>query len=272
MLKQDQTGNEKWDTSSHQAFQDYYAKQSLSQATLDKFQAIQALVMRMLGESVQDRVLDVLDIGCGAGSQCRIWAEGGHRVVGLDVNAPLIELAQARAKEQGLEIHFHVGSATELPLEDCTFDVCLLPELLEHVADWEKCLKESVRVLKPGGVLYLSTSNKLCPFQQEFNLPLYSWYPASIKRHYEKLAVTTRPDLANYATYPAVNWFTFFQLKHFLAHYGLTSFDRFDVMDVSRKPWLIKVARALVQSVPGLRFIAHVFTPYTVVLARKKVH
>jgi len=270
-LKQDQPDDEKWDTSSHKAFRDYYAQQSLSQATLDHFRAIQALVMRMLDEATKSRLLNVLDIGCGAGSQCRIWAEGGHRVVGLDVNAPLIELAQARAKEQGLDIDLRVGSATQLPLEDGSFDICLLPELLEHVADWEKCLTEAVRVLKPGGVLFLSTSNKLCPVQQEFNLPLYAWYPASVKRYYEKLAVTTRPELANYATYPAVNWFTFFQLKKFLAHYGLASFDRYDVMDVSKKPWLIKIARGLVRFVPGLRIVAHIFTPYTLVLARKGI-
>jgi len=272
MLEQDHKSNENWDTSSHQEFLDYYAQQSLNQKTFDHFNAIKNLVIRALGDSAKDKVFNVLDVGCGAGSQCGIWAEGGHHVVGLDVNAPLIEIAQARAKEQGLKIDFHVGSATQLPLENNSIDICLMPELLEHVADWEKCLLEAVRVLKPGGVLYLSTSNKLCPIQQEFNLPLYGWYPASIKRHYEKLAVTTRPDLANYATYPAVNWFSFFQLKGLLAKYGLISSDRFDVMDVSNKPWLIKVARTLVQTLPGLRFMAHVFTPYTLVLAKKKSH
>jgi 2-polyprenyl-3-methyl-5-hydroxy-6-metoxy-1,4-benzoquinol methylase len=54
-------------------------------------------------------------------------------------------------------------------------DVCLLPELLEHVADWQSCLNEAARVLRPGGLLYLSTTNVLCPRQQEFNLPLYSF-------------------------------------------------------------------------------------------------
>jgi 2-polyprenyl-6-hydroxyphenyl methylase/3-demethylubiquinone-9 3-methyltransferase len=55
-----------------------------------------------------------------------------------------------------------------------SMDVCLVPELLEHVREWRECLADFARVLRPGGVLVLTTNNKLCPVQQEFNLPLYS--------------------------------------------------------------------------------------------------
>jgi 2-polyprenyl-3-methyl-5-hydroxy-6-metoxy-1,4-benzoquinol methylase len=98
--------------------------------------------------------------------------------------------------------------------------VCLLPELLEHVVEWMACLKETARILRPGGVLFLSTTNKLCPSQQEFSLPLYSWYPRPLKRHFEKLAVTKRPELENFARYPAVNWFSFYSLRSELSRLG----------------------------------------------------
>ena len=83
----------------------------------------------------------------------------------------------------------------------------MLPELLEHVADWQSVISEADRVLKPDGVLYLSTTNVLCPKQMEFELPLYSWYPGFVKRKVERLSVTSHPHLANHAKYPAVNWF-----------------------------------------------------------------
>jgi 2-polyprenyl-6-hydroxyphenyl methylase/3-demethylubiquinone-9 3-methyltransferase len=118
------------------------------------------------------RQLNIADIGCGAGTQARLWAQGGHRVFGLDVNEPLIRLARQRTEEAGLVIRFEVGTATALPWADRTMDVRLLPELLEHVADCQACLNEAARVLRPGGLLYLSTTNVLCPRQDEFNAPV----------------------------------------------------------------------------------------------------
>ena len=155
----------------------------------------------------------VLDVGCGAGALSLLWADAGHRVHGLDVNEPLLSLARERAEREGKSIEFKLGSATQLPWSDRSMDVCMVPELLEHVAEWQTCLREFVRILRPGGVLLLTTSNKLCPVQQEFNLPLYSWYPGPIKRYFERLAVTSRPDLANFAKYPAVHWFSYYGLR-----------------------------------------------------------
>jgi 2-polyprenyl-6-hydroxyphenyl methylase/3-demethylubiquinone-9 3-methyltransferase len=135
--------------------------------------------------------LTVADIGCGAGTLSMLWAEHGHRVFGIDINAQLIKLATERSRESDIKIDFQLGTATDLPWSDESMDVCLVPELLEHVQDWERCLDEFARVIKPGGVLFLTTTNKLCPRQQEFNLLMYSWYPAFIKRYFEKLAVST---------------------------------------------------------------------------------
>jgi hypothetical protein len=128
---------------------------------------------------------------------------------------------------------------------------------------------EFTRVLRPGGALFLTTTNTLCPKQQEFNLPLYSWYPAPLKRRYEGLAKTTRPELANFATYPAVSWFTFYELRRELARRGCHSYDRFDIIDVTEKAVLKRMALRLVRAVPPLRFLAHVATPFTSILAIK---
>ena len=49
--------------------------------------------------------------------------------------------------------------------------------------------------------MYISTTSKLCPIQEEFNLPWYSWYPAPLKRYFERRAVTDWPAIANYAKY-----------------------------------------------------------------------
>jgi SAM-dependent methyltransferase len=148
-------------------------------------------------------------------------------------------------------------------------DVCLVIELLEHVDDWERCLEEFARVLKPGGILFLTTSNKLCPIQQEFNLPLYSWYPTPIKHHFERLALTTHPQLANFAKYPAVNWFSFYGLRRVMASLGFRCLDRFDVMDVSKKSAFERLVVSAVRGSAVCRWLAHVATEGTMIACVK---
>jgi 2-polyprenyl-6-hydroxyphenyl methylase/3-demethylubiquinone-9 3-methyltransferase len=147
-------------------------------------------------------------------------------------------------------------------------DICLMVELLEHVPEWEECIAECIRVLKPGGVLFLTTSNKLCPIQDEFNLPLYSWYPKMLKRYFERLARTTRPQLANFAKYPAVNWFSFYQLS-LLSKQGMQCLDRFDLLDIEKKGLPSRLIVRWIRELRLLRWLAHVSTRGTILLALK---
>jgi len=258
------------DHSSHEKFLAYYADRSQLSKEFDRFRAIRNTVLRVAaGRDHPDRKYDVLDVGCGAGTQCAVWAEIDHRVHGLDVNQPLLTLAKERAAASGHEIDFRLGSAVQLPWPDRSMDICLALELLEHVTDWRSCLNEFTRVLRPGGILYFSTTNKLCPKQNEFNLAGYSWYPAALKRHFERLTVTKRPSLANYAVYPAVNWFTPYGLRAELAVRGLSSLDRFDLIDSSQKGRLARLIIPLVRALPPLRLLAFVCTPSTTLLGIK---
>ena len=258
-----------WDHGTHQDFFEYYASQSESETALQRFRGIQAALLRIAAHTGLPPVLDVADVGCGAGTQARLWAERAHRVHGLDVNEPLIALARQRAANSDLTIDFQVGTATDLPWADGSMDVCLLPELLEHVDDWESCVKEATRVLRPGGILYLSTTNVLCPVQEEFHLPMYSWYPRSLKRYCERLAKTTKPHIAGYAKYPAVHWFSFYSLRAFLEPLGFRCLDRFDLVDPAEKGSLPRLALALIRTARPIRFLGHVATPYTHMAAVK---
>lgn len=259
------------DTSSHSDFYRYYETQSLSDATLERFRSTTQSLLGLYGTGNQHRSLQILDVGCGAGAQARFWLGSGHHYCGIDINRPLIELARERARREGLDARFEVGTATALPLDDRTIDICVLPELLEHVQDWQACLDEALRVMRPGGLVYINTSSRLCPVQQEFNLPLYSWYPGAIKRYFERRAVTDWPAVANFAKYPAVNWFSFYQLSHYLRARGFESWDRFDMAKSSSNSGLRRIVLRIVTSIAPLRFLGHLFTPYTLLVARKLV-
>jgi 2-polyprenyl-6-hydroxyphenyl methylase/3-demethylubiquinone-9 3-methyltransferase len=258
-----------WDHSTHEAFYSYYARASVTPTALARFRRLRDIVTRIAAASGKIGILDVADIGCGAGTLSTVWAEAGHRVVGLDISEKLVELARERAKAGNTHVEFFVGTAAHLPWQSQSIDACCMPELLEHVPDWERCLKECDRVLRRGGVLYLSTSNLLCPRQDEFNLPGYSWYPPFVKRQVVQLAKTTRPDLANYATYPALHWFSYYELRDFLRPLGFRTMDRFDIALTNEQPAWRRFVLQLIRHVPPLRFLGHMASAGLIVIAIK---
>ena len=261
---------EAWDYSSREEFVSYYAEKSVRPEHLRHFRSLRDAILRILvGRGRAGEKYDFLDIGCNAGGQCSVWAELGHRAHGLDVNGPLLELARRRAHEASQAIDYRLGSATQLPWQDESMDVCIATELLEHVTDWETCLAESIRVLRPGGAVLLTTTNKLCPRQNEFNLPVYSWYPTRLKRYFERLATTTKPELANHAKYPAVNWFTPYGLAAELAARGVAPVDRFELIDPQKKGRLARLTLKVILLVPPIKFAAHCYYPGTTILGIK---
>ena len=257
--------------SGNDPFVEYYKVQSITPGAIESFRRVKDLVMRVrqkAGSATSH--LAVADIGCNTGTQMIIWGEEGHDIFGLEINEGLLEVARERCAAADLSASLSLGSAASMPWADCSMDVCLMPELLEHVIDWRTCLREAARILRPDGILYLSTTNKLCPRQMEFDLPLYSWYPRSIKRYFEQIAVTSRPELVNHATYPAVNWFTPYGLIRELGELRVDAYDHLDFVDPDEKSRIGRKLLRVVQKVSIVRFFAHTVTPYSMILGIKR--
>ena len=107
------------------------------------------------------RGLEVLDVGCGGGFTCEYMAQKGARVTGVDRSAASIETARRHARDSGLPITYHAGSAERLPFADGRhFDVVTCVDVLEHVEDLPKVLSEIARVLRPGGLFLFDTINR----------------------------------------------------------------------------------------------------------------
>ena len=95
---------------------------------------------------------DVLDLGCGSGSNTALLALRGATVWALDLSPELIELARARLAENGIagDVRFVVSSAHAIDLPDRSIDVVFGIAVLHHL-DLAQASAEVHRVLKPGG-------------------------------------------------------------------------------------------------------------------------
>lgn len=103
----------------------------------------------------------VLDLCCGAGASAIPAARAvgpAGRVLGIDVAAPLLELARARAADEGLaNIEFRSGDATRTGLPDGGFDAVVCVFGVFFAADMTAFLREIWRLVRPGGVVAVTT-------------------------------------------------------------------------------------------------------------------
>jgi SAM-dependent methyltransferase len=108
-----------------------------------------------LARTYVDASSDVLDVACGDGYGSRILAQRARRVEGLDSDAEIVALGR-QLSESYENVRLRVGNATALPFDDNSFDLVATMETIDYVDD-RPFLGEVQRVLRPGGVMVLST-------------------------------------------------------------------------------------------------------------------
>jgi SAM-dependent methyltransferase/glycosyltransferase involved in cell wall biosynthesis len=98
---------------------------------------------------------DVLDLASGEGYGSALLAQVARTVVGVDIDAESVRFAHENYARHNLS--FQSGSATQIPIMDASMDVVVSFETIEHLTDHDGFLREIKRVLKPGGLLILSS-------------------------------------------------------------------------------------------------------------------
>ena len=103
--------------------------------------------------------IKILDIGCGGGLLSEPMCRLGASVVGIDASKKNIEVAKFHAQKSKLKIDYRVASPEKLKTK-VKFDVILNMEIVEHVEDINFFIKESSKLLKKNGVMFIATLNK----------------------------------------------------------------------------------------------------------------
>lgn len=110
----------------------------------------------------------VIDIGCGEGVLSCLLAQKGARVVGVDISEPNIKAAKELAERLGVinRASFLVADAEKVPFPDNSFDVAVSCNVLEHLPDFDKSLKEVYRLARDKAIIALPTLLNFCSIIQ----------------------------------------------------------------------------------------------------------
>jgi 2-polyprenyl-6-hydroxyphenyl methylase/3-demethylubiquinone-9 3-methyltransferase len=219
----------------------------------------------------------VLDLGCGNGVTAVWAARRGWPVTAVDDwGEPLSRLEDQLRREPGLPVTIINDDATRCEkVPDGHFDLAYLKDLLEHVGDYRGCLATAHKKLRPGGLLYIATTNVLCPLQLEYHgVGPYSWYPQWLKDKIKHYAVTRKPAIIRFSPCPALHWFSRRTLQRELAECGFTrTWDLYDLvrqpMDLTRRTRLIFPLIRSARHVPFGRNIVDVFVVGLTMVAQK---
>lgn len=108
--------------------------------------------------SVVSAEQQVLEIGCGTGIIALGIAPHVRRLIGTDISPEMVAVARRKAAEAGLtNVEFHVHDGYALPYDAASFDTVLLFNILHVVQEPAALMRESRRLLKPGGHLVTAT-------------------------------------------------------------------------------------------------------------------
>ena len=118
---------------------------------------VEAFNIRSLSKPLKN--IKILDIGCGGGLLSEPMSRLGANVLGIDASKKNIEVAKFHANKNKLKINYKVASPEMLNAK-LKFDVILNMEIVEHVEDINFFIKESSKLLKKNGLMFVATLNK----------------------------------------------------------------------------------------------------------------
>jgi 2-polyprenyl-6-hydroxyphenyl methylase/3-demethylubiquinone-9 3-methyltransferase len=132
-----------------------------SEGPLKPLHGLNPLRLQFIQDQIDLAGKQVLDIGCGGGILTESLAKAGAKATGIDLAADVLTVAREHALSQQLTIDYQcIDVKTYAEQNAQRFEVITCMELLEHVPDPAEIILSCKQLLKPGGLLFLSTLNR----------------------------------------------------------------------------------------------------------------
>lgn len=147
----------------------------------DKRKEFEIILQRIKKFKSIDKDTKILEIGTGTGWFPILCKKEGITCRGIEISPQLVEYAKQFGGENGIEPDISLGNIEDTHIGTSQYDVILALAVFEHVEHYEAGLKKIFNALKPGGVLYFTSTNKFSIRQTEYNFPFYSWLSDSLR-------------------------------------------------------------------------------------------
>jgi 2-polyprenyl-6-hydroxyphenyl methylase/3-demethylubiquinone-9 3-methyltransferase len=123
---------------------------------------VNPLRLRFIQEHADLQGKRVVDVGCGGGILTEGLAKLGADALGIDLSEDLIDIADLHSLESGVDVSYQKISAETLAEQQpASFDHVTCMEMLEHVPDPGSVINACARMVKPGGMVFFSTLNRV---------------------------------------------------------------------------------------------------------------
>ncbi|MBU1205175.1 MAG: class I SAM-dependent methyltransferase [Nanoarchaeota archaeon] len=112
----------------------------------------------------KQKVKRVLNLGCGAGRNLVYLLEKGFDMYGIDCAPEGLRIIKERLKKEKRKCNLNLGNIfNKLPYEDNFFDAVISVQVLQHgkISEIKRAIKEIERVLKPGGLIFITLSGRI---------------------------------------------------------------------------------------------------------------
>lgn len=184
-------------------------------------------------------IKNVLVLGCGPRPRSvEALIRKNYDVVGVE---PVASFVRSARYYLGSPKRVLEGAAEDIPLPNSSQDLIICESVIEHVDSPTKSLDEMFRVLRPGGTVYITTTNRyrisLKGDNGEYNVRYFNWLPDVIKESFVFHHLHYDPRLANYALRPAVHWYSYADLCNLGRQAGFYQFySLLDLLELDDPP------------------------------------